>query len=36
MEDFGLRTTTMGRGPEEDRDFLSVGAAAKALEELLL
>ncbi|NLO24778.1 MAG: DUF3866 family protein [Clostridiales bacterium] len=37
MEDFGLRTTTMGRGPEEDRDFfLSVGAAAKALEELIL
>ncbi|MDD2574629.1 MAG: DUF3866 family protein [Bacillota bacterium] len=29
IEEYGLMTTTMGRGPEEDRDFfLSIGATA--------
>lgn len=32
MEEYGLKTTTMGRGPEKDRDFfLGVGAAAEAV-----
>jgi hypothetical protein len=32
MEEFGLQTTTMGRGIDEDRDFfLTVGAAAEVL-----
>ncbi len=36
MEEFGLQTTTMGRGIDEDRDFfLTVGAAAEVLSEYL-
>lgn len=36
MEEYGLKTTTMGRGTEQDRDFfLTIGAAAEALLEFL-
>ena len=37
MEDYGLKTTTMGRNAEEDRDFfLGAGASVMALRGLLL
>lgn len=37
MRKYGIKTTTMGRGPEEDRDFfLSIGAAAAVVDGLCL